>query len=208
MVEQLQDQVFQDAQGPFPQPVPQPADELWERLETTKRERGEFVEEWGDRVSDLCESLDYANPQMRYHLFRRGLRNKRMLATLDASPASDIPEACEWLMFKDMHRPIEEDDGFSEGDPVKKGKSNAGSSSVEALAQQLKSFMEQQQLWQQQLAQRQRQLPRSPGTGRGCCARVAAAEYQSRSERRATVPWHSPRRRQSYARWSAGLWAL
>ncbi|KAE9317834.1 hypothetical protein PF001_g6662 [Phytophthora fragariae] len=79
-----------------------------------------------------------------------------------------------------MHRPIEEDDGFSEGDPVKKGKSNAGSSSVEALAQQLKSFMEQQQLWQQQLAQRQRQLPRSPGTGRGCCARVAAAEYQSR----------------------------
>ncbi|EEY62558.1 uncharacterized protein PITG_14302 [Phytophthora infestans T30-4] len=36
-------------------------------------------------------------------LFRRCLRNKRMLATLDASPASDIPEACEWLMFKDMH---------------------------------------------------------------------------------------------------------
>ncbi|KAE8999424.1 hypothetical protein PR003_g26159 [Phytophthora rubi] len=177
MVEQLQDQVFQDAQGPFPQPVPQPADELWERLETTKRERGEFVEEWGDRVSDLCESLDYANPQMSYHFFRRGLRNKRMLATLDASPASDIPEACEWLMFKDMHRPIEEDDGFSEGDSVKKGKSNAGSSSVEALAQHLKSFMEQQQLWQQQLAQRQWQPPRSPGTGRGCCARVAAAEY-------------------------------
>ncbi|OWZ08205.1 hypothetical protein PHMEG_00019286 [Phytophthora megakarya] len=29
------------------------ADELWERLQTTKRERGESIEEWGDRVSEL-----------------------------------------------------------------------------------------------------------------------------------------------------------
>ncbi|EEY65093.1 uncharacterized protein PITG_21772 [Phytophthora infestans T30-4] len=50
------------------------------------------------RVSYLCESLDYLNSQIRYQLFRRGQRNKRMLATLDASPASDIPEACEWLI--------------------------------------------------------------------------------------------------------------
>ncbi|KAG4040514.1 hypothetical protein PC123_g23948 [Phytophthora cactorum] len=75
------------------------ADELWELLETVKLERSESVEEWGDRVLDLCESLDYPNPQMRYQLFRRGLNNKRMLATLDASHASDIPEACKWLMF-------------------------------------------------------------------------------------------------------------
>ncbi|OWZ11393.1 hypothetical protein PHMEG_00015585, partial [Phytophthora megakarya] len=39
-------------------------------------------------------------------------RNKRCLATLDSSPACDIPEATEWLMFKNMHRPIEEDDEF------------------------------------------------------------------------------------------------
>ncbi|KAG3084464.1 hypothetical protein PI125_g19512 [Phytophthora idaei] len=44
-----------------------------------------------------------------------------MLATLDASPAY-IPEACEWLMFKDMHRPIEVDDEFSDGAPSKKSK--------------------------------------------------------------------------------------
>ncbi|KAE8963199.1 hypothetical protein PR003_g31010 [Phytophthora rubi] len=150
------------------------ADELWERLETTKRERGESVEEWGDRVSDLCESLDYPNPQMRYQLFRRGLRNKWMLATLDASPALDIPEACEWLMFKDMHRPIEEEDEFSEGESVREGKStSAGSASVKALTQQLKIFMEQQQQWQQQLAQRQWQPPRSP---RNRAPVVAAAQ--------------------------------
>ncbi|OWZ04522.1 hypothetical protein PHMEG_00023558 [Phytophthora megakarya] len=88
------------------------ADELWERLQTTKRERGESIEEWGDRVSELCDSLDYPDARMRYQLFRRGLRNKRCLATLDSSPACDIPEATEWLMFKDMHRPIEEEDEF------------------------------------------------------------------------------------------------
>ncbi|OWZ04445.1 hypothetical protein PHMEG_00023651 [Phytophthora megakarya] len=79
---------------------------------TTKRERGESIEEWGDRVSELCDSLDYPDARMRYQLFRRGLRVKRCLATLDSSPACDIPEATEWLMFKDMHRPIEEDDEF------------------------------------------------------------------------------------------------
>ncbi|EGZ13550.1 hypothetical protein PHYSODRAFT_510491 [Phytophthora sojae] len=141
------------------------ADELWELLENTNRQRGESVEEWGDRVSDLCESLDYPNPQMRYQLFRRGLRNKRMLATLDASPASDIPEVCEWLMFKDMHRPIEEDDEFSDSESKKKNKKSeeaSATTAVEALAEQMKSFMEQQQQWQQQLMQRQWQPPRSP----------------------------------------------
>ncbi|EGZ22993.1 hypothetical protein PHYSODRAFT_253793, partial [Phytophthora sojae] len=128
-------------------------------------QRGESVEEWGDRVSDLCESLDYPNPQMRYQLFRRGLRNKRMLATLDESPASDIPEACEWLMFKDMHRPIEEEDEFSDSESKKKNKKSEeapATTAVEALAEQMKSFMEQQQQWQQQLMQRQWQPPRSP----------------------------------------------
>jgi hypothetical protein len=79
------------------------ADELWERLQTTHRRRGESVEEWGDRVSDLCDSMDYPDPRMRYQWFRHGLKNKRMLAILDSSPARDIPEACEWLMVKDMY---------------------------------------------------------------------------------------------------------
>ncbi|KAI9984726.1 hypothetical protein PInf_006095 [Phytophthora infestans] len=138
------------------------ADELWERLETTRREKGESVEEWGDRVSDLCESLDYPNPQMRCRLFRRGLRNKRILTTLDASSASDIPEACEWLMFKDIHRPSEEDDEFSVESPSKKGRDTPVLTSVDALAQHMKGFMQQQQQWQQQLIHNQWRSPRSP----------------------------------------------
>ncbi|GMF56644.1 unnamed protein product [Phytophthora fragariaefolia] len=99
---------------------------------------------------------------MRYQLFRRGLRNKRLLATLDASSASDILEACEWLMFKDMHRPIEADDEFSKAETTRK-KEQGGpvSASVDALALRLKTFKE-QQLRQQRLAQRQWQPPRSP----------------------------------------------
>ncbi|KAI9989138.1 hypothetical protein PInf_022886 [Phytophthora infestans] len=126
------------------------ADELCERLETTRH-----------RVSYLCESLDYLNSQIRYQLFRRGQRNKRMLATLDASPASDIPEACEWLMFRDMHRPIEEEDEFSDAALTKKGRDTSVLASVEALAQPMKRFMQQQQQWQQQLAQNQWSAPRS-----------------------------------------------
>jgi hypothetical protein len=92
--------------------------ELWERRQTTHRLRGESVEEWGDRVSELCDSMDYPDPRMRYQLFRRGLRNKRMLAILDASPACDIPEACEWLMIKDGYRPVEEEYEFEDEAPV------------------------------------------------------------------------------------------
>ncbi|ETM97694.1 hypothetical protein PPTG_24859 [Phytophthora nicotianae INRA-310] len=162
------------------------ADELWERLETTKRERGESVEEWGDRVSDLCESLNYPNPQMRYQLFRRGLRNKRMLATLDASPASDIPEACEWLMFKDMYRPVEEDDEFSDDESSrKKGKETPVLASVDALAQQLQTFMQQQQQWQEQMTQNRWQGPRSP---RNRAPMVAAATASTSSGNVGTVP--------------------
>ncbi|OWZ17086.1 LOW QUALITY PROTEIN: hypothetical protein PHMEG_0009019 [Phytophthora megakarya] len=76
------------------------ADELWERLQTTKEER------------ELCDPLNYPYVRMCYQLFRRGLRNKRCLATLNSSPACDISEATEWLMFKDVHRPIEEEDEF------------------------------------------------------------------------------------------------
>ncbi|GMF39094.1 unnamed protein product [Phytophthora fragariaefolia] len=110
---------------------------------------------------------------MRYQLFRRGLRNKRMLATLDASPASDIPEACEGLMFTGIRRPNEEDDEFSDAETTKKKESDSPAfASVDALALQLKTFMEQQTLWQQQLAQRQWQSSRSPCSGSCCYAGV------------------------------------
>ncbi|GMF19548.1 unnamed protein product [Phytophthora fragariaefolia] len=145
------------------------ADELWERLQTTKRERGESVEKWGDRVSDLWYSLDYPNPQMRYQLFRRGLCNKRMLATLDSGPSRDIPEACEWLLAKEMSRPIEEDDEF----PEEKKSAGTSSSSATAsptktstkldkLAETISSSVALQQQWQRQMMRNQWQPPRSP----------------------------------------------
>ncbi|EGZ29600.1 hypothetical protein PHYSODRAFT_323105 [Phytophthora sojae] len=147
------------------------ADELCERLQTTKRERGESVEEWGDRVSDLCDSMDYPNPQMRYQLFRRWLRNKHMLATLDSGPARDIPEACEWLLAKEMSRPIEEVDGFLEDKKVAGSASSLATATVAAsetltkldkLAETMTTFMTQQQQWQQQMVRNQWQPPRSP----------------------------------------------
>ncbi|KAJ8548509.1 hypothetical protein ON010_g11162 [Phytophthora cinnamomi] len=115
------------------------SDELWEWLQITKRERRESVEEWGDRVSDLCDSLDNPNPQMRYQLFQRGLRNKRMLATFDSGPARDIPEACEWLLAKELSRPIEEDNEFSE----EKTSSTGGASATTGTAASLDALTEQ-----------------------------------------------------------------
>ncbi|KAG3138380.1 hypothetical protein PI126_g16944 [Phytophthora idaei] len=86
-----------------------------------------------------------------------------MLATLDASPASDIPEACEWLMFKDMYRPVEEDDEFSDDASTTKKKTETPVlASVDALALQLQSFMQQQQQWQEQMTQNRWQGSRSP----------------------------------------------
>ncbi|KAE8987129.1 hypothetical protein PR002_g22139 [Phytophthora rubi] len=130
------------------------ADELWERLHSTKRARGESIEEWGDRVSDLCDSLDYPDPKMRYQLFWRGLSNRRKQAILDSSPACDIPEACEWLMAKDMYRPAEEDEDFDDGTPAKNGSHSEKSSlllpvldQVNALAQEVRTFVKSEKEW-------------------------------------------------------------
>ncbi|KAE9070846.1 hypothetical protein PF010_g26108, partial [Phytophthora fragariae] len=138
-------------------------------MKTTKRERDESVEEWGDRVSDLCDSLDYPNPQMRYQLFRRGLRNKRMLASLDSGPARDIPEACEWLLAKEMSRPIEVDDEFPEDKKTTGASSGPAdvatvetSSKLDKLTETMTTFVTQQQQWQQQMMRSQWQPPRSP----------------------------------------------
>ncbi|KAE9339764.1 hypothetical protein PR003_g10844, partial [Phytophthora rubi] len=142
------------------------ADELWERLHSTKRARGESIEEWGDRVSDLCDSLDYPDPRMRYQLFRRGLNNRRMQAILDSSPACAIPEACEWLMAKDMYRPAEEDEDFDDGTPAKNGSQSEKSSlllpvldQVNALAQEVRTFVKGEKEWRNKV-NNQLQAPR------------------------------------------------
>ncbi|GMF41494.1 unnamed protein product [Phytophthora fragariaefolia] len=130
------------------------ADELSELLHSTKRARGESIEDWGDRVSDLCDSLDYSDPRMRYQLFRRGLNNRSMQAILDSSPACAIPGACEWLMAKDMYRPADEDEDFDDGTAVKNGSKSEKSSlllsvldQVNALAQEVRTFVKGEKEW-------------------------------------------------------------
>ncbi|KAE9331890.1 hypothetical protein PF008_g15205 [Phytophthora fragariae] len=142
------------------------ADALWERLHSTKRARGESIEEWGDRVSDLCDSLDYPDPRMRYQLFRRGLNNRRMQAILDSSSACAIPEACERLMAKDMYRPAEEDEDFNDGTPAKNGSKSEQSSlllpvldQVNALAQEVRIFVKGEKEWRNKV-NTQLQAPR------------------------------------------------
>ncbi|GMF43380.1 unnamed protein product [Phytophthora fragariaefolia] len=107
---------FQTLKGRFHnQFLSRTADELWDLLETTKRGRGESVEEWGDRM--LVLPVTY---------------------------------------------PVVEDE-FSDGVPAMKKAESPVSASIDALAQQLQTFLEQQQQWQQQqLAQRQSQPPRPP----------------------------------------------
>ncbi|RAW35621.1 hypothetical protein PC110_g8084 [Phytophthora cactorum] len=110
---------------------------------------------WNDTTITTFKTLKvrFHNPflsrmtdEMRYQLFRRGLSNKRMFATLDASPVANIHEAYEWLMFKDMYRPVEEDDDFSNDESTKKKETEPTMlASVDALAQQLQLFMQQQQ---------------------------------------------------------------
>ncbi|KAG1684160.1 hypothetical protein DVH05_010497 [Phytophthora capsici] len=136
-------------------------DELFDALFGIMRGKGESIEEWGDRVSDLCNTLGYPDDKFRYKVFRRGLRNKKMLAMLDSGPARNIPEACEWLMTKDMHRPIEEDEEFESSKAKANTSADSKPSAVEMLAQQMQSYMIQQQQWQEQLLQGQWPSPRA-----------------------------------------------
>ncbi|GMF55371.1 unnamed protein product [Phytophthora fragariaefolia] len=89
-------------------------EELWSKLNSLRRERGESVEAWGDRVSDLCDCLNYHDPKMRFQLFCKGLRNKAIRAMLRVSYVSTIPQAYEYLLLKEMHHPEEEEDEFME----------------------------------------------------------------------------------------------
>ncbi|RAW22224.1 hypothetical protein PC110_g21336 [Phytophthora cactorum] len=94
----------------------------------------------------------------------------------DGGPASDIPEACEWLMFKDMYRPVEEDDEFSDDESTKKKKTETPVlASVDALVQPLQSFMQQQQQLQEQMTRNRWQGSRSPMNRASMVAAVTAS---------------------------------
>ncbi|KAE9244414.1 hypothetical protein PF002_g7757 [Phytophthora fragariae] len=110
--------------------------------------------------------MDYPDPRMRYQLFRRGLNNRCMQAILDSSPACAIPEACEWLVAKDMYRPAEEDEDFDDGTPAKYGPKSEKSSmllpvldQVNALAQEVWTFVKGEKEWRTKV-NKQLQAPR------------------------------------------------
>ncbi|KAE8879511.1 hypothetical protein PF005_g20470 [Phytophthora fragariae] len=171
------------------------ADELWERLHSTKRQKGESIEEWGDRVTDLCDSLDYPDARMRYQLFRRGLNNRWMLAILDLSPVRDIPEACEWLMVKDMYRPVDEDDDFEEAVPSKSAAASETpailkpmADQVKALAQEVRSFVKEEKEWRNKV---NNELCAPPHPHYAMQTMTATSYAATAAKERSRVPWYS-----------------
>lgn len=124
--------------------------QMMERLKTTKRTRGESVEEWADRIRDLCDEASIFDPLMRYQYFLAGIRNSAWLGALQTTMVNSIEEAVMVLLYKNMQIPVERDEDFREDVP---------SSSREQ--DQLKTMMQQMQ---NMLAQQQAllQAPRSP----------------------------------------------
>eukprot|EP00644_Phytophthora_capsici_P008768 jgi/Phyca11/131854/e_gw1.118.16.1 len=141
--------------------------QLWERLKTAKRNRGESAEEWGDRIAKMCDALNYHEPRMRFEFFLGGIRNKQLRATLNASMVTTIPEACSLLLYKNLHLPVEEDDEFAgEGTPP------AGMGVVASTQSQM---LQQLQLMNQTM---QKQL-QNPGMNHGHISAVAPAATPS-----------------------------
>lgn len=147
--------------------VSQTPEELWAKLNSLRRERGESVEEWGDRVSELCDCLNYHDAKMRYQLFCKGLRNKAIRALLRVSYVATIPQACEFLLLKEMHRPEEEEDEFVD---ERAHRVNPALEEMDKRILQMQNIMIAQQ---QQLEQQQQRLPQ-PRSPRNRGANVAA----------------------------------
>ncbi|KAI9991958.1 hypothetical protein PInf_017338 [Phytophthora infestans] len=110
--------------------------QLWKRLKDAKRNRGESAEEWGDRISTMCEALNYSEPRMQFEFFMDGLRNKQMRAVLNGSMVASIPEACALLLYKNQHLPVEEEDEFA-GEGTESTRANAQASTQSQVLQQL-----------------------------------------------------------------------
>ncbi|KAG2977326.1 hypothetical protein PC121_g22372 [Phytophthora cactorum] len=122
--------------------------QLWNRLRAAKRNCGESVEEWGDRIATMCEALNFYEPRMRYEFFLDGLRNKQMRAVFKASMVTSIPEACALLLYKNLHLPVEEEDEFA-NDGTALSSANSATSTQSQMLQQLQQ-MNQMILKQQQ----------------------------------------------------------
>ncbi|ETP42524.1 hypothetical protein F442_10578, partial [Phytophthora nicotianae P10297] len=135
--------------------------QLWSRLKAAKRKRGKSVEEWGDRISAMCEALNYHEPRMRYEFFLDGLWKKQMKAVLNASMVTSIPEACALLLYKNLHLPVEEEDEFA-GEVTGQPRTNRAVSTESQVLQELRQMNQ---------LMRTRQL--GPRTPRGHVSAVA-----------------------------------
>jgi hypothetical protein len=108
---------------------------LWNRLKNAKRNKGESAEEWGDRISTMCDALNYYEPRMRFEFFMEGLRNKQMRVILNSSMVTSIPEACALLLYKNLHLPVEEEDEFAGDGTVLTGTATTDSTQSQMLQQ-------------------------------------------------------------------------
>ncbi|OWY95037.1 hypothetical protein PHMEG_00035071, partial [Phytophthora megakarya] len=129
--------------------------QMIERLRNAKRSKGMSAEVWGDVISNLCDSAQVTDPQMRYQYFLAGIRNKEWKAALQTTMIIDIPRAVMTLLYKNMHLPTENELEFA-GETTKKP------SSEESMMQQMMGQMQKTQhllVSQNQLLARP---PRSP----------------------------------------------
>lgn len=143
--------------------------QMMERLKTTKRTRGESVEEWADRIRDLCDEASIFDPLMRYQYFLSGIRNSTWTVALQTTMVNSIEEAVTVLLFKNMQIPVERDEDFLKGGPSPKA-DTAVQGQLLSMMQQMQAMMSQQQ----QLMQ----APRSP-RGRSAIAPVQEAPMMS-----------------------------
>lgn len=139
--------------------------QMMERLKTTKRSRGKSVEEWADRIRDLCDEASIFDPLMRYQYFLSGIRNGAWTVALQTTMVNSIEEAVAVLLFKNMQIPVERDEDFLDSVPSSKGDSSVQGQLL-SMMQQMQAMMSQQQ---QML-----QTPRSP-RGRPTVAPVQEA---------------------------------
>ncbi|OWZ00385.1 hypothetical protein PHMEG_00028435 [Phytophthora megakarya] len=112
--------------------------QMIERLRNAKRAKGMSAEVWGDVISNLCDSAQVTDPQMRYQYFLTGIRNKVWKDALQTTMVNDIPRAVVTLLYKNMHLPTEDELEFAR-ETTKK------TSSKESMMQQMMGLIQQTQ---------------------------------------------------------------
>ncbi|OWY90727.1 hypothetical protein PHMEG_00041011, partial [Phytophthora megakarya] len=160
--------------------------QMIERLKNAKRSKGMSVEVWGDVISNLCDSAQVTDPQMRYQYFLAGLRNQEWKAALQSTMVNNIPQAVMTLLYKNMHLPTEDESEFA-GETTKK------STSEDSVMQQMMGLMQQTQnllVTQNQLIARPPRSPRNR-TNDGPSPFIAAS-YEDQTPNISAVAENAP----------------